>query len=61
MPDVGRNMEAHMTAAATKVENARRRMAADEFDQMIEVSALRMDGARDIGRRAGAELAADEL
>jgi hypothetical protein len=50
-----------MAAAASKIENARIRMAAHESFDLIEIGPAAMNGAGDIGRRARRVMIRDEI
>ncbi len=60
LPHMRRDMEGDMAAAAAEVEHAGVRMRPRQRRQRLEIDALRMHGAVQIGVRARAELAAHQ-
>jgi hypothetical protein len=58
---MGRQGVADVAAAGPEVEGDPRRERGDHGGQPVEVGAAGVDGAGDIGRRLGAELALDEI
>ena len=50
LANMRRRMKGHMTAAASKIEDARIQMTSNDRGHTIEIRACRMDPARDISR-----------
>jgi hypothetical protein len=60
LTDVRCHVEADVSGAATEIEHAGFAVPPHQVGKRLQIGALRMHGAAEIGRGAGAELAADQ-